>query len=53
MPETRKSFSPSKILKIVGFAEPDGNRLAGRHFEVSNSNIRLWRKNKPYVKEMN
>ena len=36
MPELRKSFSTSKILKIVEFAELDGNRLAGRHFEVAN-----------------
>ena len=53
MPETRKSFTASKKLEIVEFAEDNGNRKAGRYFEVPESNIRLWRKRKPLLKCMN
>ena len=53
MPEPRKSFSALKKLEIVPFAKLNGNREAGRHFEVNQSNIRLWRKKKPLLKGMN
>ena len=41
MPETRKSFTASKKLEIVEFAEVNGNRKAGQYFEVPESNISL------------
>ena len=53
MPETRKSFTASKKLEIVEFAEVNGNRKAGRYFEVPESNIRVWRKRKPLLKYRN
>ena len=53
MPESSKSFSALKKLEIVQFAELNGNWEAGRHFEVAESNIRLWTKNKHLLKGMN
>ena len=50
MPETRKSFRAPKKLEIVEFADVNGNRKAGRYFEVPESNIRLWRKRKSLLK---
>ena len=53
MPETRKSFTVLKKLEIVEFVEVNGNRKAGRYFEVPESSIRLCRKRKPLLKCMN
>jgi len=53
MPEPKKSFSALKKLEIVHFSELNGNREAGGHFEVAESEIRLWRKKKPLLKCMN
>jgi len=53
VPEPGKSFSALKKLEIVQFAELNGNREAVRHFEVAESNIRLWSKKKLLLKGMN
>ena len=42
----RQSYTVSDKLRIIQFAEQNGNRAAEREFGVSESNVRLWRKSK-------
>ena len=42
----RQSYTVSDKLRIIHFAEENGNRAAEREFGVSESNVRLWRKSK-------
>lgn len=42
----RVSYTAEFKLKVVTSAEKTGNRAAGREFNVDESNIRLWRRNK-------
>ena len=42
----RMSHTAAQKLKIIQYAEEHGNRPAARHFGVSESCVRLWRKTK-------
>ena len=42
----------SDKLRIIQFAEQNGNRAAEREFSVSESNVRLWRKSKENLEKM-
>ena len=53
MPKTRQSYSVEKKLKIVEFAETNGNRAAGREFSFDESMVRKWRKMKNVLNKMN
>ena len=48
----RLSYTVSEELRIVNFAEENGNRAAEREFGVSESNVRLWRKSKENLEKM-
>lgn len=48
----RQSYTVSDKLKIIQFAEQNGNRAAEREFGVSESNVRLWRKSKENLEKM-
>ena len=49
----RNTFEAGFKLKVIKFAEENGgNRAAGRHFDVSESNIRAWRKEKEELQHM-
>ena len=39
----RQSYTISEKLKIIKFAEQNGNRAVECEFAISDSNIRLWR----------
>ena len=39
-------------LQVISYAEEHGNRAAGRKFDVDESNVRKWRKNKEDIKKM-
>uniref|UniRef100_A0A7I4YRQ5 BrkDBD domain-containing protein n=1 Tax=Haemonchus contortus TaxID=6289 RepID=A0A7I4YRQ5_HAECO len=42
---TLKQYSVDKKLEIIEFAKGNGNRAAGREYNVAESSIREWRKN--------
>lgn len=46
MSEVRKSYSARFKLQVVAYAEVNTNREASRRFDVSETNIRYWRKKK-------
>ncbi|KFM61528.1 Pogo transposable element with KRAB, partial [Stegodyphus mimosarum] len=48
----RRSFTAEFKLKVVEKAEKDGNREAGRYFEVDEKAVRNWRKQKDVLKSM-
>ncbi|KAF8774264.1 Pogo transposable element with KRAB domain like protein [Argiope bruennichi] len=48
----RRSFTAEFKLKVVEKAEKDGNREAGRYFEVEEKAVRNWRKQKDVLKSM-
>lgn len=48
----RQSYTASEKLKMIAFAEKNGNRAAEREFGISECNMRRWRKNKENLKEM-
>ena len=48
----RQSYTVSDKLRIIDIAEQHGNRAAERQFEVSESNVRLWRKSKENLEKM-
>ena len=48
----RQSYTVSDKLRIIQFAEQNGNRAAEREFGVSESNVRLWRKSKENLEKM-
>ena len=52
MGNIRKSHTASDKLKIITYAEADGNRAAGRDYDVGESNIRLWRYQKERLQKL-
>ena len=48
----RHSYTVSEKLRIVNFAEQNGNRAAEHEFGVSESNVQLWRKSKENLEKM-
>jgi transposase-like protein len=44
MPPKRKSYTAEFKLKVVKYAEENGNRSAGREYCVDESIVRDWRK---------
>lgn len=46
MPNKRFSFTTEFKLKVLEMAENTNNRVAAREYDISEANIRLWRKNK-------
>ncbi|KAL7371263.1 hypothetical protein ABVT39_023123, partial [Epinephelus coioides] len=44
--KTRKSSTAAQKLHVVDFAEHNGNRHAGREFNVDEKLVRDWRRNK-------
>mgnify|MGYP000064302122 FL=1 len=48
----RQSYTVSDKLRIIQFAEQNGNRAKERKFGVSESNVRLWRKSKENLQKM-
>ena len=52
MGNIRKSYTASDKLKIITYAEADGNRAAGREYDVGESNIRLWRYQKERLQKL-
>ncbi|KAK6010948.1 hypothetical protein OSTOST_23978 [Ostertagia ostertagi] len=42
---TLKQYSVDEKLEIIEFAKGNGNRAAGREYNVAESSIREWRKN--------
>ncbi|KFM63136.1 hypothetical protein X975_20270, partial [Stegodyphus mimosarum] len=48
----RRSFTAEFKLKVVEKAEKDGNREAGRYFEVDKKAVKSWRKQKDVLKSM-
>lgn len=48
----RRSYTVKEKLKIVRFAETEGNRQAARHFTINECNIRLWRRTKSTLERM-
>lgn len=48
----RKSYSSSKKLKVVSYAETAGNRQAARVYSIDESCIRKWRLNKELLIEI-
>jgi hypothetical protein len=52
MGNIRKSYTSSDKLKIITYAEADGNRAAGREYDVGESNIRLWRYQKERLQKL-
>ena len=47
-----QSYTVSEKLRMVNFAEQNGNRAAEREFGVSESNVWLWRKSKENLENM-
>jgi len=52
MATKRQSYTVSEKLRIIQFAEQNGNRAAQREFGVTESNVRLWRKSKENLEKM-
>ncbi len=48
----RSAFSAAFKLKVVQFAEENNNCAAAREFEVGETNVRNWRKQKADLLEM-
>jgi hypothetical protein len=46
MGNIRKSYTVRDKLKIITYAEAHGNHAAGREYDVGESNLRLWHKQK-------
>ena len=42
----RRSYTAVFKLQVISYAEEHGNRAAGRKFDVDESNVRKWRRNK-------
>jgi transposase-like protein len=49
----RKSYTADFKLKVIDFAETNGNRAAGREYNVDETFIRDWKKLKTSLKYMN
>ena len=48
----RQNYTVSEKLRIVNFAEQNGNRAAERELGVFESNVRLWRKSKENLEKV-
>ena len=48
----RRSYTAVFKLQVISYAEEHGNRAAGRKFDVDESNVRKWRRNKEDIKKM-
>lgn len=48
----RYSYEASFKLKVINFAEANGNRAASREFTIPQANVRLWRKQKELLVEL-
>ncbi|PSN46974.1 hypothetical protein C0J52_11128 [Blattella germanica] len=44
--QKRTSYDATFKRKVILYAEKNGNRMAGREFNVAESNVRLWRQQK-------
>lgn len=42
----RRAFTAKEKLAVIAYAEEHGNRAAERHFDISECNVRRWRKDK-------
>jgi hypothetical protein len=51
MEKKNNSYTASYKLKVISFAEQFGNRAAQREFEILESNVRYWRKQKELLKK--
>lgn len=51
-PETRKSYTAKTKIEIIQYAEIKGNREASRQYEINESSIRGWRKQKDKLLKM-
>ena len=52
MGNIRKSYTARDKLKIITYAEAHGNCAAGREYDVGESNIRLWHKQKERLQKL-
>ncbi|WKY09302.1 hypothetical protein Q1695_002006 [Nippostrongylus brasiliensis] len=50
---TLKQYSVDEKLEIIEFAKGNGNRAAGREYNVAESSIREWRKNEEKLRAVN
>ncbi|CAJ0590096.1 unnamed protein product [Cylicocyclus nassatus] len=50
---TLKQYSIDEKLEIIEFAKGNGNRAAGREYNVAESSIREWRKNEEKLRSVN
>uniref|UniRef100_A0A0K0DEX6 BrkDBD domain-containing protein n=1 Tax=Angiostrongylus cantonensis TaxID=6313 RepID=A0A0K0DEX6_ANGCA len=50
---TLKQYSVDEKLEIIEFAKGNGNRAAGREYNVAESSIREWRKNEEKLRAAN
>ncbi|EYC46190.1 hypothetical protein Y032_0405g879 [Ancylostoma ceylanicum] len=50
---TLKQYSVDEKLEIIEFAKGNGNRAAGREYNVAESSIREWRKNEEKLRSVN
>ena len=48
----RQSYTTAEKLKVIQFAEQDGNRSAQREFDIAESNIHLWQRSKENLEKM-
>ena len=48
----RRSYTAVFKLQVISYAEEHGDRAAGRKFDVDESNVRKWRRNKEDIKKM-
>ena len=48
----RRSYTAVFKLQVISYVEEHGNRAAGRKFDVDESNVRKWRRNKEDIKKM-
>ena len=47
-----RSYTAVFKLQVISYAEEHGHRAAGRKFDVDESNVRKWRRNKEDIKKM-
>ena len=47
----RQAFTAAFKLKVIQVAKADGNRAAGKKFDIAESNVRHWRAEKAKLEE--
>lgn len=52
MGKERVSYTTAEKLKIINYAETNGNEAAGREFKVNEANTRQWRLKKDQVQQL-